>query len=148
MLADYQGFERIGHLKYVPLVGGDAAVKRPFRIALAHLCAAGIEWTDDLPCLAGVTAFEQNIIRKQLENNLNSVPTSSMGRLFDAVAALAGIRQTVTYEAQAAIEFESLVDPNITASYQFKVQPNLTADSSDISPRSSRLNRLFSGEQA
>jgi hydrogenase maturation protein HypF len=110
----------------VPLVGGDAAVKRPFRLALAHLWAAGIEWSDDLPCVRGITAVEQNIIRKQLETSLNSVPinavpTSSMGRLFDAVAALAGIRKTVTYEAQAAIEFESLVDPAITESYQFEI---------------------------
>jgi hydrogenase maturation protein HypF len=126
MLADYQGFERVGYLKYVPLVGGDAAVKRPFRIALAHLWAAGIEWSGDLPCMEGITAVEQNIIRKQLESNLNSVPinavpTSSMGRLFDAAAALAGVRQTVTYEAQAAIEFESLVNPDVTDSYTFKI---------------------------
>jgi hydrogenase maturation protein HypF len=86
------------------------------------LWAAGLEWSDDLPCVRGVTAVERNIICKQLETGLNSVPTSSMGRLFDAVAALADIRQTVTYEAQAAIEFESLVDHSITDGYTFKIR--------------------------
>jgi hydrogenase maturation protein HypF len=153
MLADYQGFARVGHLKYVPLVGGDAAVKRPFRVALAHLWAAGIEWAEDLPCVQGITAIEQNIIRKQLENNLNSVPTSSMGRLFDAAAALAGIRQTITYEAQAAIEFESLVDPDVTESYSFKTRnpeshgedtENHRENQKVFSPRPPRSPRLNS----
>jgi hydrogenase maturation protein HypF len=146
MLADYHGFERVGHLKYVPLVGGDAAVKRPFRVALSHLWTAGIEWSDNLPCVRGITAVEQAIIRKQLETGLNSVPTSSMGRLFDAAAALAGIRQTVTYEAQAAIEFESLVDPSITDSYRFSILSADFADYTDFSPRPPRSPRLKSFE--
>ncbi|MFO7683693.1 MAG: carbamoyltransferase HypF, partial [Chloroflexota bacterium] len=75
----------------------------------------------DLPCVRGITAVELGVIRKQLETGLNSIPTSSMGRLFDAAAALPGIRQTVTYEAQAAIEFESLVDPTVAESYRFRI---------------------------
>ncbi|PID87162.1 MAG: carbamoyltransferase HypF [Chloroflexi bacterium] len=145
MLADYQHYERVSHLKYVPLVGGDTAVKRPFQVALSHLWAAGIEWLEDLPCVQAAAAVERNIIRKQLETGFNSVPTSSMGRLFDAAAALAGIRQTVTYEAQAAIEFEAHVNPNITASYHFQVQPKSTTahpNSADSSPRPPQLSPL------
>ncbi|MFI8388814.1 carbamoyltransferase HypF [Streptomyces sp. NPDC085540] len=106
LLADYAGFTRFAHLAYVPLPGGDAAVHRPYRMALSHLRAAGIDRTPDLPCTAACPPEEFAVLERQLERGLNCVPTSSMGRLFDAVSSLAGICHLAGYEAQAAIELE------------------------------------------
>ncbi|MCL4266704.1 MAG: carbamoyltransferase HypF [Anaerolineae bacterium] len=119
LLANYDGFERAAHLKYVPLAGGDVAVKRPYRLALAHLWAAGLDWEEALPCVAACPPPERRILRQQLEQGINSVPTSSMGRLFDAVAALLGIRQVVTFEGQAAMALETAVAPDVAEYYTF-----------------------------
>ncbi|MFD5844886.1 carbamoyltransferase HypF [Streptomyces chartreusis] len=107
LLADYAGFTRFGHLAYVPLPGGDTAVRRPYRMALAQLRAAGLDWSGDLPCTAACPPDELLLLQRQLERDLNCVPTSSMGRLFDAVSSLAGVCHRAGYEAQAAVELEA-----------------------------------------
>lgn len=107
LLADYDGFRRYAQLGYVPLPGGDVSVRRPYRMALTHLRAAGIDWAEDLPCAAACPLPERRLLSRQLERGLNCVPTSSMGRLFDAVSSLAGVCHYAGYEAQAAVEFEA-----------------------------------------
>lgn len=105
LIGDYERFIRAAHLRYVALPGGDRAVKEPWRVAVSHLRDAGVR------CQALMDRIDPaalRIVERMLEGRINTAWTSSVGRLFDAVAALAGVRQNVTFEGQAAIELEWL----------------------------------------
>ncbi len=121
LIADYKNYQRAIHLEYFPLPGGDAAIKYPARTALALLWSIGIAWDEKLAPVAEFQEPEQMTLLTQLRRKINSPMTSSMGRLFDAAAALAGVRQKVNYEAQAAIEFESQVDQAEKGAYPFEL---------------------------
>ncbi len=101
-------FSRAAHLQTFSLPGGDAAIRHPWRTALAVLHAAGLDWHDDLPPAGTASSVARGVLQRQLDRGLNSAITSSMGRLFDAVAALVGLAASVTYEAEAALKLESL----------------------------------------
>ena len=113
LIASYAAFTRRAHLRYVPLAGGDAAVREPWRSALGY---AGAEER-----LAGVPEQRVRAVRRMIETGINTVMTSSCGRLFDAVAALTGLRYEVNFEGQAAIELEAIVDTRCEERYDFAI---------------------------
>jgi hydrogenase maturation protein HypF len=105
LVGDYRGFRRAAHLEYLPLPGGDAATRAPWRIAYSYLHTL-LRDVPDGTIPPDVSHAEISLLSQQLERGLNCPLTSSMGRLFDAVSALLGICSRTSYEAQAAIELE------------------------------------------
>ncbi len=137
-VGNYASFKRVAHLEYLPLPGGDAAIRNPWRTAVAYLHALGLD--EALP-LGEFCPADVMRIRRMVDRGLNSPLNSSMGRLFDAVSALLRVCHTTTYEAQAAIELEQLVAPRAsvdpaTAAYPFAI------DSAD-SPYQVQVGPLF-----
>ena len=121
---DAASFERVAHLRTFRLPGGDAAVKEPRRTALGvlweHFGPEVFEW-EDLAPVAAFSRSERGLLRQMLERRVNTPLTSSAGRLFDAVAALVGLRQEIRFEAQAAMMLEYAVDEMVTDAYPLPV---------------------------
>ena len=109
LVSRLDGFERFAHLGYVPMPGGEAAIREPWRMALGALHAAGLAVVPaEALELTGATEKEARVLMRMIERGVNAPLTSSCGRLFDAVAAVVLKRRVVDYEAQAAIELEGL----------------------------------------
>ncbi|HJX30368.1 MAG TPA: carbamoyltransferase HypF, partial [Thermodesulfobacteriota bacterium] len=110
LLVDYAKSQRLGHLEYIPMPGGESAIKKPFRMALSYLVnLLGKQVLNQrLAFLETVGKVELELIKKQIEKGINAPLTSSCGRLFDGVSALLNIRNEVDYEGQAAIELEMI----------------------------------------
>ncbi len=116
LAARFDGYRRLAHLAYAPLPGGDGAARHPCRLALAYLDLANVAWEDAPPPMAACRADELRLLKDQLRSRTAVVPTSSMGRLFDVVSALAGVCQRSSYEGQAAMELETSAEASAAPS--------------------------------
>jgi hydrogenase maturation protein HypF len=126
LIVDYRNFRRVGHLEYLPLPGGDTAIKRPYRTAIGYILTllgedalntviASEPRQSHLASIRQVSEVEIDVIKRQVERKINSPLTSSMGRLFDAISALLGIRGKIDYEGQAAVELEMAAYSSVIA---------------------------------
>ena len=126
LVADYHSFRRAGHLEYLPLPGGAAAIKKPYRTAIGYILTllgenalkaviAREAKQSQLASIEQVSEVEIEVIKRQIERRINSPLCSSMGRLFDAISALLGIRGEIDYEGQAAVELEMAAYSSIIA---------------------------------
>jgi len=125
LLADLRRAKRVGHFKYLPLPGGAAAVREPWRMALSCLYAAyGAEYKDlNLSLISRIPERSHRIIVQMIEQKINSPLTSSCGRLFDAVASLVGLRDHIRFEGQAAMELEATICAEVEGYYPISLEP-------------------------
>jgi hydrogenase maturation protein HypF len=121
--ANLKDFDRLAHLKKVPMPGGSKAIKQPWRMALVYL----LDVFGDEAFRLGIDLIRRvdfkrwDILEKAIEKNINTPWTSSMGRLFDAVSSLLSIRDEINYEGQAAIELEMVADQEEMGEYPFNL---------------------------
>ncbi len=119
LISDYEDFQRAAHLTYVPMPGGAKAIKEPWRMAVSHLLshydATGLP--SDLPMFKAIDAQKIETISTMTQKRINAPLTSSLGRLFDAVAALIGLRYEVAFEGQAAMQLEMTVKKSDGSAY-------------------------------
>ena len=123
LVADLAGFKRRAHLRNVLLPGGNAAVRQPWRMALSYLRDTfGEQMPPGLDCFRGIAEKQLELVDRMVAQRLQTVETSSAGRLFDAVAALVGLGAEVTFEGQAAIALEAAAANGIDERYGFEIQ--------------------------
>ena len=137
LIADLSGYERVGHLDYVPMPGGNKAIKEPWRMAISYLYQIYGNDISSLPPLSlpqfrnemmpKLNHTKLEIFMKMLSQRINSPLTSSMGRLFDAVASILDLQHIVNYEGQAAIKLEQIADEYETGSYPFNINTTVGA---------------------
>ena len=122
-VADFADAERIAHLDYIPMPGGAKAIREPWRMASVYLHRAlGNDFYElPLPFAENLYQTTWATLRRMIATGTNCPETSSMGRLFDAISALIGLRPRVSYEGQAAIELETIADHSITTGYEFEI---------------------------
>ena len=125
-VANFADAKRIAHLDYIPMPGGAKAIREPWRMASVYLHRAlGNDFYKlPLPFAENLYQTTWNTLRRMIATGTNCPETSSMGRLFDAVSALIGLRPRVNYEGQAAIELEAIADRGVTTGYKFEVSGN------------------------
>ncbi|MDA8141248.1 MAG: carbamoyltransferase HypF [Desulfobacteraceae bacterium] len=119
--ADLANFERLAHIEQVAMPGSAAAIKEPWRMGLAWLHQAfGLDlWDLALPFINDTSRDKASVILQMIEKHINAPLTSSLGRLFDAVAAIIGLRRDVAFEGQAAMELEMMADGQAQGSYAY-----------------------------
>jgi len=121
LLAEIKQFKRLGYFRTACLPGGAAAIKNPWQMGISYLHAVFGNQLPDIPFVNALSHGQLSTILKLLNSEINSPLTSSCGRLFDGVAAIAGLRNRVNYEGQAAIEFEQTITDSTDDAYEFNI---------------------------
>lgn len=136
LVANIANFRRVGHFKYVPMPGGDAAVVNPPRMAVSFLLDAFGGDLDGvgIPMLEQFEPKDLALLRKMVQSRINAPETSSLGRLFDAVSGMLGVCRRASYEGQPAIELEAVADESCTGAYDFAIAADATASQVDMAP--------------
>jgi len=124
LVADLATYRRAAHFEYVPMPGGDGAIREPRRMAVSYLYHTfGRDfWKLDIDFVRRLDQKKTEVLVNMINEEVNSVMTSSCGRLFDAVAALVGVRDTITYEGQAACELEGIMSDDDRGCYEYAVR--------------------------
>ncbi len=128
LIVDFNNFERAGHFQYIPMPGGDKAIKEPWRMAASYLYRVLKDRSKIIEVFkkrgSGLNRISENdidVIIKMIEKRINSPMTSSAGRLFDAVSSIIGIKDKITFEGEAAIEMEMKAERKCTGFYPYEI---------------------------